>query len=519
MKNGQDGQRSVAFMDEGKLKVLNADKDFADMLLYAPETNGVIMEAMRKMGGIGRELFINKQPGFWLFNFFRDFYQTTKNLPGTVLNAGLTKYYLKGLGQAANYHFRGKVSDPLRAAISEDVMLSGGPHTKRNYDGTDSTLEALFEQYGVGPRGGTGGLRRWIGSASRGVNKVMETMETGMKLAAYEYLKTTKIPQSYVDGVTKNYKRHFIQDGTDKKGRPVYKIGRSFARYLNRTMSGTSDIVSGGTNTAIANHTFQFANSKVQGMYSTVEAFQMNPSMYMKRLAARDAGFGAVTAALATGTLSAIALNWFGASEEEVRVIKKLEALYAAIPEHHLAGFEVIPWGVSEGRVVYSRVPKSYEGQAIRAGFFHLSKATLLALRQDFDDAQKSASAVGESVILDNNPFQMNSILPVLEVGWATLKLGFNKGHKDFWHERQVTRRADTIDGRLEEAKKLLRWAYGKIGFDIYLDWDVLTGQGLDPNGDRHEIDKLRKIPGGVGEVIGRAVRVGGEVEDESPKK
>ncbi|MCL2219398.1 MAG: hypothetical protein FWC23_03375 [Chitinispirillia bacterium] len=510
-KRGADGKfvirdnsdvRTVSFLEDGVYKAYDVNAKFGDVLLYRSEAQADWIKALRVLGDVSRDIFINKNPGFWAYNVPRDWTQTTKNLPTSITGIGdFSKYYAKAMLDATAYVTTGKVTPEMRAALRDMTMVSSGAYVGRDADGIDTELLRTMARYNVGD-GKRGGL---VAGASRQINKVMEIQEKGMKLAAYNFLKEADIPASYVKGVSKKYKSHFVETGrVDKKGRPIYRVDDAMRNYMVRTMAGTSDVVAGGRLSPLANNVFLFLNSRIQGMYSTIEAMKLNPSAYAKKFLARDVST-TVTYALASGGLLAPLMTplfeAFGGTEE---LAKKVESMINAIPDYHKAGFLAIPTGIDPetGKVSYFLVPKSYEGQAISAATYHMAKMVVGKITKTGEGMKAEAGKAFKSIISDNNPFDENSLIPLLQVGatWAKWFFG-NDNPMDSWTGRPILSNNVRTQGMGAEAVRLLRWSWSKMGLDAFIDIYKLM-EMADPDNEMNLIEKSHAVP-----VVGKPVR------------
>jgi len=489
--------RTVSFMDNGKQVAYNVNKKFADCLLYQPDANGPILNGLRTLGDVSRELFINKNPGFWIHNIQRDIWQTTKNLPVSVRE--FMPYYFKAWGEAADMVLGGKMSADLRAVMMDRMLLSGGPFKQRDTSGIHSTMQQILKQYGVAGSGDSykvptnvRELGSFIKKMSGDVDKIMEMQEKAMKLAAYKFLKNAEIPASYVKGVNQRYKHHYKETGVDKNGNRVYKVDDELMGHFVRTMAGTSDIAAGGLWTTPFNNIFLFANSKVQGVYSTFEAFRMNPSAYLKKMACRDFSMAAFKALAATGALSSI-LAQGGAPEWLVNWTE----MYEEIPDYHLGGFETIPlYRNNNGKVVYTLFPKSYEGQSVGAFSFQTSKALISAATGDWDGVGTGASRAGKA-LLSNNPLVAESLLPLVQIGLGWLNYSTDNNPIDSWSKRPIISQKTRKQGRGAEIMRMFEWSLDKLNLDAYFgSWSEMMDE------DSSALERTQGAP-----VFGRPLR------------
>ena len=496
-------ERTVYFLDNGKMKAYNIDRKIADCLLYQPEANGKSLGVLMWMGNISRDVFVNKNPGFWVWNVQRDIWETTKNLPGKSVD------FLPHINQARkevyNYLKNGELSQDLKNALRDGTMVSGNPYTKEHIDGKDS-FDRMMSQYIK--TGDNKTVLKYLGDTWNGINRVLEFQEKTMKLAGYKYMTHGAVTEKYYNTLSPRYKKYFNEVEVDGKGQKRYRMNEELRDHFVRTQVGTSDIVSGGTLTPVLNNIFLFSNSAFQGMYGSVEAFKMNPKAYMKKMLWRDVLPKAAYALAGTGLLSPM-LQGSGVPED---VADEIELAYQLIDDRFKGKFEVLPlFGLKpNGRQAFIPLPKSYEGMNIGELVYRTSQTAISTVQGDWEDVRKQSGKAAQA-IADYNPISETSILPMLQAGMAWIEWGLlDKNPVDPFTGRPVIPHRERGKGTGVEMARMGKHTWNKLGGTAIYKFD---NRKVDTD-DTHWVEKMLGMPV-VGPALSRIVRLSEKTEDD----
>ena len=496
-------ERTVYFIDNGKMKAYNIDRKIADCLLYQPEANGKSLGVLMWMGNISRDVFVNKNPGFWVWNVQRDIWETTKNLPGKSVD--FLPHINEARKEVYNYLRTGELSQDLKNALRDGTMVSGNPYTKEHTDSKDS-FHRMMSQYIK--TGDDKTILKYLGGAWDGINRVLEFQEKTMKLAGYKYMTHGAVTEKYYNTLSPRYKKYFNEVEADSKGQKRYRMNEELRDHFVRTQVGTSDIVSGGTLTPIMNNIFLFSNSAFQGMYGSVEAFKMNPKAYMKKMLWRDVLPKAAYALAGTGLLSPM-LQGSGVPED---VADEIELAYQLIDDRFKGKFEVIPlFGLKpNGRQAFIPLPKSYEGMNIGELVYRTSQTAISTVQGDWENVRKHSGKAAQAVA-DYNPISETSILPVLQAGMAWIEWGLlDKNPVDPFTGRPVIAHRERGKGTGGEMARMGKHTWNKLGGTAIYKFD---NRKVDTD-DTHWVEKMLGMPV-VGPALSRVVRLSEKTEDD----
>ena len=138
----------IRFMHQGKVKSYDVPKYVADSFQRNPEQAGLITRMLAPVNQFFRAVFVNRNPGWWLFNVPRDSMRAWKNLPeGFWKSSGLAGDYIKTAGEAWSAAF-GAPSDHVNALLRKKVLLSD--YDIRQGQGAETTeLHRLLRRFNL----------------------------------------------------------------------------------------------------------------------------------------------------------------------------------------------------------------------------------------------------------------------------------------------------------------------------------------------------------------------------------
>jgi len=241
----------IRYMENGKEKGYYVDKYIAESFNLDPQEMGRFAGLLRSSNVLWREVFVGKNPGFWLFNMIRDYKRAATNLPGMSITSFLPQYY-KAIKPAFREVF-GIPEDVTREMNQNNMLISmESAHTLST---EEKQLERLLKSYGVSERKWENNITKPIMKFWDFLGNITEVGEKIPKIAAYQYLK--------------------------EQG----KFSEKEIGHIVRTQAGSPDFLRQGKEYSLWNNLLLFSNAAKEGWRGDIEAMQRDRTGYsFKRL-------------------------------------------------------------------------------------------------------------------------------------------------------------------------------------------------------------------------------------------
>lgn len=315
----EDNKGLVQYLEGGKLKGFYLEKNLANSLALKPDEISGLVDLLRKTNTLWREVFVQKNPGFFLFNIIRDYRRAVTNLPGASIKS-FTPEYIKAIKPAFKDTF-GIAPDVVREMNKKHMLVS--VESARGISAEDTEIERLLQKNSLSPK-------KWDNSITKPFKKLFdavegfgEAVEKVPKIAGYTYL-------------------------TDKTSLPEEKI-----QHIVRTRAGSPDFLRKGKSYNRYNNILLFGNAIKEGMRGDIEAFKENPGDYATKTVMYNLMPKLVMFMAAKGLLG-----------------KDNEDAIRNTSEYDKANYSIIPLGKTEsGKSVILRIP-SDEGGRLAGGIF-----------------------------------------------------------------------------------------------------------------------------------------------------
>jgi len=303
----------IRFLHKGKVEAYYVDKYIAESFIRNPSETGLVTEVLRKTNVLWKELFVNRNPGFWLFNAWRDYRRAAINLPGASV-IKLLPEYVKAIRPAFKEALG--VPEEITREMNRKKMLISVEDVK-GLNKEDKALERLLARYHLRQR-------RWENRVTRPFQKlwqywgdVGQAIEIIPKIAGYRYLK-----------------KHTT-------------LGEKEIGHIVRTQVGSPDFLRRGKGYGWYNNLFLFSNAMKEGWRGDWEVIRQRPAEYFYKTAKYTL--------LPKMLMYAVALGLLG--EGLKRQMEKAS-------EFDKTNYIVVPVGETEtGKAVYIRMPLDETGR------------------------------------------------------------------------------------------------------------------------------------------------------------
>jgi len=389
------GKGLLTYMKDGQQKGFVVDEGVAKAFQRNPDSFNPIINGIRVAEGFFRQIFVQKNPGFMLFNFIRDLKRAYKNLPGASM-ADVAKYYIRNLSPAFRRAF--DIPDNLVKDMLEKKMLIT-MEEKWSISTEDEQVRALMDRY-FGGKGEDGNpVVKTIKKVGKLLDDVGSAIEAMPKLAGYQYLKD-------------HQKELGLDDMT--------------IAHMIRGQIGSPDFLRRGGSYGLYNNIFMFSNSIKEGWRSDWEVMRDRPAEYWTKTAKVNFLPKILMFAAAIGAMG-----------------KGLKDIFDRVSEYDKTNYLVIPLGMTEnGKAVYMRLPQDEAGRfasGLLWKMLTLNKGQSMANLADYMAGQAPTLAPPISLAMDvltyatgKNPydyFRGRTAIPdqVFEAGGARSHLAFLK--------------------------------------------------------------------------------------------
>lgn len=238
----------IRFMHNGKVKSYDVPKYVADAFERNPEHAGLVTRLLVPINQFFRAAFVNRNPGWWLFNVPRDAMRAWKNLPsGFWKSSGLAGDYIKTAGDAWSAAF-GVPSDHVNALLRKKVLLSDYD-IRQGQDSETTELRRLMRRFNLERGNPRGQVRRALLAVWDAWGNVGAMTEIWSKLAGERW-----------------FQRNFPE------------MNQKELAHVIRTQIGSPDFKRQGAGHGFWNNLFLFFNAWKEGDRGDWEAIKNSPA-------------------------------------------------------------------------------------------------------------------------------------------------------------------------------------------------------------------------------------------------
>ena len=305
----------LVYPEDGKLKAWYVKKDVAEIFNRDPEKVFWVFRALAATNTPFRQVFINKNPGFWMFNMIRDFERYSKTMPGSwFLN--VIPDYLKAIAPAWRRAW-GIEDEAINKMLKGKMLISIG--NRWGFTEEDTQFEYLLKRFDIMDQNKYKNIIvKLFAKFFEQMDNVGQWVEAIPKVAAYNYL--------------------------TKRGYSPQEVG-----HIVRKMAGSPDFLTKGNAYPIYNSICLFSNAMIQGWVGDYEALKMSKFGYSLRTFIVDILPVLLTFGMSLGLLG-----------------KKNKKIMDLTSEYDKTNYTIIPLGLTKSeKAVILRIPRDYTGQVI----------------------------------------------------------------------------------------------------------------------------------------------------------
>ena len=303
----------IRYLQDGKVKAYYTDKFIADSFNRAPSGTNLMTETLRASNIYFREVFVIRNPGFWMFNTLRDYERAAINLPkGGMLK--ILPEYIKAIKPAFKDAFN--VPEDITRDMNKKKMLIS-MEARWGFTEEDAQLERMMVGFNLKPGKSINPITNAFTKLWDHWGNVGQGIERIPKIAGYRWLKKhTNLSEK--------------------------EIG-----HVIRTQVGSPDFLRKGASYNLYNNLFLFSNSIKEGWRGDIEAARDRPAEYAYKRALYTLSPKVLMYAASIGLLGA----WMQDAMDKIGEFDK-------------ANYLVVPLGESpNGKVVYLRIPQDETGR------------------------------------------------------------------------------------------------------------------------------------------------------------
>lgn len=327
----------LQWVENGKVKGIYVDRYIAEVFKHEPTQANIVFRTLNATNIIWKELFTNRNPGFWLFNSQRDYMRTVKNIEGASMLKFLPSYI--GAIKPAFKDAFGVPTDVVRAMHRDKMLIS--VESKWGLTTEDAAYERMLKRASLHPGSKEAGLVRRVWEAWGNVGQAIERIP---KIAGEAY-----------------YRKHFPEMPREELGHRI------------RGQVGSPDFLRKGKLYAGYNNIFLFSNAVKEGWRSDIEVARSRPGEYLYKSAKYNLLPKMVMMAASAGYLN--------------HVMPDAEEIMQKVPEFDKANYFIVPLTLDQNNdAVYLRLPMDETGRFAGGIFWKSMKKAFTDDNQEFKD-------------------------------------------------------------------------------------------------------------------------------------
>ena len=310
-------QKLITMLNGNKLEGFYVPKNIGSVFDSGDHVlGGALGEYLSKANTPFRELFINKNVGFWAFNIFRDFQSAVENLPKANIKNFLPKY-ISSIKPAFRSAFR-VPDDVVDSMLKRGELISIA--SKDGLVETDKQLERMLKQFSIKPKDYKNQIIAPIVDFMDNMDKTARALERIPKIAGRKHL----------EAVHPNLSEEEISS-------------------MVRTLAGSPSFLRRGRQYQWYNNIFMFSNAIKEGYRANLEGFGRGRVGFASKVFAHTM----IPKILVMGASA----GYFG---------KEMKDLMLRIPEYDKANYNIVPIGLAkDGDAIYFRFPTSEFGRLV----------------------------------------------------------------------------------------------------------------------------------------------------------
>lgn len=444
-------QKLIVVTREGKAHGYYLDRYVVEAFERNPQEDFWIARTLNTLNVPFRKVFTELNYGFWMFNAFRDYKRTVRNLPAEgpekvipyIQFLEYFKYWRQGLKPAFKSVY-GIPDSVIKQMYKNNELISIEERWGDNPK--DTEMERLLKRHHQIPSKWDSEIMRPFRQLSLHWHNIGQALERQNKVASHIYLKE-KFPD-----LTPEERGHMI-----------------------RVQAGSPAFLRRGADATTYNNLFMFSNAIKEGWRGDYEVFKDRPGQFMYKTAQNNLLPKALMYAMAIGMLG-----------EDNKTIMD------GVSEYDKTNYIIIPVGLTEdGRSVYIRIPQDETGRFFGGVFWKTLNAD-----KDTDITDLADYTAG----------QFPGLSPSLTTAWGVTDYLSGQNPYDFFRERSA------IDSRVWDAGfpdreiAFSKWLSNKLGGGIVYRFNTEEIERIS-SGNYADIEKIINFPV-LQNALGRFVKI-----------
>ncbi len=437
-------QSLLIFPHQGKLAAFYVPKEVGRTFEQNSAEASVILDAGRWMNQAFRELFVQKNPGFWLFNIVRDTKRAAINLPGATAWK-MMPYFYRALTPAFRRAFN--IADETVDAMERGKMLIS-VEDPWAINTEDKQVEAMLRRFERGDKATRNIHDRTWRKFFGWMDAVGHAVEINTKIASYSFLKDLK----------------------DAEGNPLFndkEIG-----HMVRVFAGSPDFMRKGSAYPIYNNMLLFSNAIKEGFRGDYEAVKMSPAEWWWK----NTKYNLIPKLL----MYAGVIGLMG---------HEIKKLYENVSKYDLSNYHVIPLGrTKDGQAsVVLRIPMDETGRFIGGTIW---KALTVRKAKDVAD------------LFDFMAGQAPNLSPAIGIPVQVLQYSLGQNPYDWFRGRYMIDDLRFKAGGWPSHREFLKQLSNEAGLGLIYRFET-----QEPRAAKNELEKTLRYPI-VSNIIGRFIKV-----------
>ena len=495
----EDGMAELYYRDDGVAKIAHVDDFYVQALEreFDPAESAVLDFLNTFMKTPMREVLVERSPPFAVFNAFKDPIRNYLAMRGGPIRdaVDLTSMMIETMPDT----FRSSIQSVFGAGTQPQIALDALANNEMPPVGTgifrsdtlrpEEQISDWYQDLGYAMPA----KAKNVHASNKLTLKISEAMQAGRDAGMAKAAKKAGKALNYWPFLSRFpsefSERWSILTGHLYVNRHPEIFGSEEAKgHEVRSNFGTPNYYQKTPRSALFDNFALFGTVKVQAARSVKEIYQRNPKMFIQK-----------TIMLTSLPVAASFAAGMGLMGPDVR------RFFGLIPEHDKRNYFNIPIGFvgSEGfegvvnpegenlRAMYVRIPRDHFQQAIGNSLW----VALSAARDR--DPQKLYQGLSR-VFLENMPWMDPS--PIAEAGVAALATATGVNPPFGRYGRPIYDRDSFVAG-IDIPEQYARWAWSNAGLTLLYNFN-------DERAARTHIERLQKLPFGIGPLLKRFVKI-----------
>lgn len=438
---------TIVYLHEGKSTGYYVPKGIADIFDPDPYSFSVILKALNAVQRPIKDIFVSKNPGWWIWNIQRDIKAMAKQVPGMSIPKGLM-YLVKSFPDAYKDVFKDISTDDVKTMYKIKALGVGRYWTSSEVS-PESHLDKIAQSFGETPAS--------YDEALNAFEKLWKFVKAGNDLLDKSGSLGERLPK------IATFK--FLKENTSLSDKEI--------AHLDRKRAGSPDFWEKGGLDFLYNNIFFFSNAGKEGIRSAWEAAHEDPVNYTWKTFKYDVLPKLIMFAGAVGLLGST-----------------VKHLMDNIPERDKANYLTIPIGLTaDDKTVYFVMPHDFQGQVIGGLIWKIMR---------FSKPEKITEIIDYTA--GGLPYTGLNPLLGLSTDWKQYLTG--KNPYDPFRGKYVIPETMFQAGGAEPLKEMVKHSSNQLGGGI-----AYRFKGKDIGEVRSELEKIMGYPI-IGNVLSRLLRV-----------